>query len=205
MALGKCFWQCFFIGVVNECMKQFQSGTLLPRHTHVFLLEDDGIFPNNEQLPAVLYEHVFQIGNEEQAADGIEKLLEQNAWHHPWRNGIYDYHHFHSTAHEVLVCYAGKARVQLGGPSGVTVDFSTGDVLILPAGTAHRCEEATSDFRCIGAYPLDQLFDICYGKVEERAKAREDILKVPLPLADPVYGTDGPLVFQWNIEIAKRA
>jgi uncharacterized protein YjlB len=186
-------------------MKQFQSGALLPQHTHVFLLNDDGVFPNNEHLPAVLYEHCFQISNEDEAADHIERVLEENAWHHPWRNGIYDYHHFHSTAHEVLVCYSGRASVLLGGPDGTEVHFNQGDVLILPAGTAHKCEEATSDFKCIGAYPLDQMFDVCYGKIEERAKAHESILKVPLPLADPIYGTDGPLVFHWNIQIAKRA
>ncbi len=186
-------------------MKQYQSGAHLPQHTHVFLLDDDGVFPNNEHLPVVMYEHAFQISNEEEAANRIEKLLEENTWHHPWRNGIFDYHHFHSTAHEVLVCYAGNAKVLLGGPSGVLVEFKQGDALILPAGTAHKCEQATADFKCIGAYPLHQLFDICYGKTEERAKNREDILKVPLPLADPIYGTDGPLVFHWNLEIAKRA
>jgi len=186
-------------------MKKFQSGALLPKHTNVFLLDDDGVFPNNEHLPVVMYEHAIQIASETEAADEIEKLLETNAWHHPWRNGVFDYHHFHSTAHEVLVCYAGKSTLLLGGPSGVEITFSQGDALMLPAGTAHKCLSATADFKCIGAYPLDQLFDICYGKTEERAKNREDILKVPLPLADPIYGTDGPLVFHWNIHILKRA
>lgn len=187
-------------------MKQYQAGVMLPEHTGVYLLEDDGVFLNNGDLPVVHYIHAFQLSHEEEAAaDQVEKLLEGNAWHHPWRNGIYDYHHFHSTAHEVLVCYAGSARIQLGGPSGVILDFKQGDVLLLPAGTAHKCLEATADFKCIGAYPRDQLFDMCYGDTEERARAREQIGKVPPPASDPVYGADGPLVFHWNIQLARRA
>ena len=186
-------------------MKQYQAGVLLPEHTGVFLLDDDGVFPNNEHLPVVMYEHAFQISNEDEAVRQIERLLQQNGWHHPWRNGIYDYHHYHSTAHEVLVCYAGSAKVQLGGPAGVMINFRLGDVLLLPAGTAHKCIEATADFKCIGAYPLDQMFDMCYGEMEDRSKSMENIHKVPLPQADPVYGMDGPLVFHWDIDIAKRA
>jgi uncharacterized protein YjlB len=33
-------------------------------------------------------------------------------------DGIYPFHHFHSTAHEVLGIVAGSAVVVLGGPSG---------------------------------------------------------------------------------------
>jgi uncharacterized protein YjlB len=186
-------------------MKQFQTGVLLPDHTSIFHFDDDGVFPNNDQLPVVVYEHAFQISNEEVAADEIEKLLEKNRWHHPWRAGIYDYQHYHSTAHEVLICYSGSASVLLGGDSGVTVEFKLGDVILLPAGTAHKCLGATADFKCIGAYPEDQLFDMNYGHQEERAKARENIIKVPLPAFDPVYGADGPLAFHWDLPFAQRA
>ncbi len=186
-------------------MKQFQAGLLLPEHTEIFYLDDDGTFPNNEHLPVVKYQHAFQISNPEMGAEQVEKILQENSWHHPWRNGIYDYHHYHSTAHEVLVCYSGDALLQLGGPGGVEVSFKTGDTLILPAGTAHKCIKASSDFQCIGAYPEDQLFDMNYGKTEERSKAMEAIQKLPLPVADPVYGSDGPLVFHWELHIAKRA
>jgi len=186
-------------------MKQYQSGVLPPQHTNVLMLDDDGRFPNNEHLPVIIYEHSFQISNEDEGADQIERIIQDNGWHHPWRNGIYDYHHFHSTAHEVLICYAGSARVQLGGPEGSEVSFKQGDVMVLPAGTAHKCLEGTADFKCIGAYPVDQMFDMCYGELEERSKNIENILKVPLPAADPIYGQDGPLMFHWDIPIAKRA
>ena len=186
-------------------MKQFQAGLLLPEHTAILFLDDDGVFPNNEQLPLIKYEHAIQISNEEKGAEEIERLLEENHWHHPWRNGIYDYHHYHSSAHEVLVCYAGEAEVQMGGPAGAALEFKQGDVLILPAGTAHKCLRATLDFKCIGAYPENQLFDMNYGKTEERSKAIEQIFKLPLPMADPIYGSDGPLVFHWQLDAAQRA
>ncbi len=181
-------------------MKDFNSGLLLPQHTDIFLLDDDGIFLNNELLPVVKYRHAFQIANVDEAVVHIEALLQQNGWHHPWRDGIFDYHHFHSTAHEVLVACAGSARVELGGPNGVLEDFASGDVLILPAGTAHRCQQATGDFECIGAYPLNQMFDICYGRTEERARNRAEIMNVPLPTADPVYGPNGPLMMHWQTD-----
>lgn len=186
-------------------MRHFQFGTLLPEQTGIYFLDDDGVFPNNEYLPVVVYEHAFQVSNEEDAADGLEKLLEGNHWHHPWRNGIYDYHHYHSTAHEVLLCYAGSATVQLGGPMGVVLEFRQGDVWILPAGTAHMCLAASGDFKCIGAYPEDQMFDINYGKPEERSKAMEQIEHLPHPKSDPVYGPEGPLAFHWHEDVHIRA
>jgi uncharacterized protein YjlB len=182
-------------------MKNFISGVLLPENTGVYFLDDDGVFPNNEQLPVVYYEHAFQISNGPDAALDIERLILENNWHHPWRNGVYDYHHYHSTAHEVLICYEGSSRLRIGGPSGVIIEFKQGDVLLLPAGSAHKSEEATADFRCIGAYPTDQLFDMNYGHEEERTRAKENIRNVALPSADPVYGPDGPLIFHWHIQV----
>jgi uncharacterized protein YjlB len=185
-------------------MKQFKAGLLLPEHTAIFLLDDDGIFPNNEHLPVLFYEHALQVSNPEEAGEEIEKIITENFWHHTWKNGIYDYHHYHSTAHEVLVCLEGIANVQLGGPSGVSVNFKQGDVLILPAGTAHKANECSSDFQCLGAYPQDQLFDMNYGKTEERSNAMQNILQVPLPKADPIYNMDGPLAFHWNLHVEHR-
>ena len=41
-----------------------------------------------------------------------------NGWLNPWRDGIFTYHHFHSTSHEVLGIAAGEVRVAFGGPGG---------------------------------------------------------------------------------------
>ena len=40
--------------------------------------------------------------------------------------------------------------------------------------------------------------DLCRGRPEERPRVLENIAKVPLPAADPVYGEHGPLIEHWR-------
>ncbi|WP_250123845.1 cupin domain-containing protein [Chroococcidiopsis sp. CCMEE 29] len=64
-------------------------------------------------------------------------------------------HHYHSTAHEVLGISRGKAAVRLGGDArGQTFEVRAGDVIIIPAGVAHKNLDSSSDFLVVGAYPL---------------------------------------------------
>jgi len=159
-------------------------------------LKDDGIFPNNSELPLLLYQHGVKLPERDGAAY-FEKLFKRNSWGGSWRNGIYGYHHYHSTAHEVLGVYGGRARVQLGGGKGVLVEVGPGDVVIIPAGVAHKNIKSSSDFRVVGAYPKGQTWDMNYGKAGERPTADRNIEKVPLPVADPVFGRNGPLALHW--------
>jgi uncharacterized protein YjlB len=135
--------------------------------------------------------------NEGDAAT-IEKIFQQNQWGNSWRNGIYNYHHYHSTAHEVLGIYSGYAKVQMGGPVGLKLDIKAGDIIIIPAGVAHKNLGSSPNFACVGAYPPGQHFDMNYGESGERPKVDENIKAVGLPNTDPVYGGHGILTKEWH-------
>lgn len=160
-------------------------------------LEDDGTFPNHPDLPALVVRDAF--APDARSAATIESVFQQNGWGGTWRNGIYSYHHYHSTAHEVLGVARGSARVQLGGPKGTTFDVDAGDVLILPAGTAHKNLGASSDFLVVGAYPDGQDWDMNTGQPGERPQADRNIEQVPPPAMDPLYGAGGPLAKHWTL------
>ena len=154
--------------------------------------EDDGSIPNNPYFPLLVYKNAVSINQD------LEKLLAENHWLGAWKNGIFDYHHYHSNSHEVLVVISGQAQVQLGGEQGELIKAETGDVIIIPAGVGHKRVEANSDFTVMGAYPEGKDYDTCYGKAEERPKKLENIKGVPRPKKDPVFGSDGPLFSYWS-------
>lgn len=164
-----------------------------------YILTEDGSFPNNGLLPLLVYQGAFQLSGENKT-DTVKEILETNRWFDAWVDGIYDYHHYHSTAHEVLVTLQGSCRVQFGGPNGTTVNIDHGDVVIIPAGVAHKKIDDTNGFQCLGAYPEGQEYDMNYGKPEELERALENIKKLPVPENDPLYGKDGPLLKNWLSE-----
>jgi uncharacterized protein YjlB len=108
--------------------------------------EEAGGIPNT-RLPVLVY-HEVEGARE---ADECNKLLARNRWLGAWVDGIYSFHHFHSTAHEVLGIVAGSAAVVLGGPSGRRFEVSRGDILVLPAGTRHCNVGSSDDLLVIGA------------------------------------------------------
>jgi uncharacterized protein YjlB len=156
-------------------------------------LVSSGNFPNNGLLALLIYESVL----DETDPDRIKHVLENNGWVNAWVNGVYDYHHYHSTAHEVLCVLKGFAQLQFGGPEGITAHVKDRDVIIIPAGVAHKCLNAGDGFEVLGAYPEGQHYDIKKGTESEKDEAEQNIKAVPLPLADPVYGIDGPLLKTW--------
>lgn len=156
---------------------------------------DDGRFPNSN-LPVLIYRQA--LATEAPSAEALERLFEENGWPSQWRSGVYDYDHYHSTAHECLGVASGSATVRLGGPEGRDFSVRAGDVLVLPAGTAHRRVEGTSDFLMVGAYPPGQDWDLLKGEDEERPGADQRIAAVPVPKTDPVGGQGGPLLEKWG-------
>jgi uncharacterized protein YjlB len=161
-----------------------------------FAVSDNGIFPNSI-LPILIYKSAFTLPNDH-APGIIEEVFDDNQWTNSWRNGIYSYHHYHSTTHEVLGIYSGECHVQLGGDSGIQLQLVKGDVLVIPAGVSHKNLGSSLDFKCIGAYPDGRDFDINLGKEGERPGTDDNISKVPIPKMDPLYGSDGCLHLYWK-------
>jgi uncharacterized protein YjlB len=156
---------------------------------------DDGRFPNS-RLPVVIYRAA--IGPGETTAEALEALFDGNGWPSQWRAGVFDYDHYHSTAHECLGIARGSARLRLGGPEGREFDVMAGDVIVLPAGTAHRRLSNSADFLVVGAYPPGQDWDLLRGADGERPGADARIAEVPLPKTDPVGGQGGPVLKEWG-------
>jgi uncharacterized protein YjlB len=161
-----------------------------------FQFEDDGLVPNNP-LPFIIYKRVIDVDNA-QPERTIERVFADNRWGRMWRNGIYDYLHYHATAHEVLGIARGQARVRFGGDHGKVLEVTAGDVAVLPAGTGHQCLFATRDLSVVGAYPPGQTMEITRPTPENHAWALTTIPRVALPETDPVMGDDGPLVRLWQ-------
>jgi uncharacterized protein YjlB len=160
------------------------------------IFDDDGLVPNNA-LPFVVYRGAINL-DEAHPERTIETVFAGNGWGDMWRNGIYDYLHYHSTVHEVLGIARGHARVRFGGDRGEELEVAAGDVAILPAGTGHQCLSASDDLSVVGAYPPGPKMQITRPTPENHANALETIPKVKLPKTDPVLGADGPLVRLWR-------
>jgi len=167
-----------------------------PGGVEAHVLGDDGVFPNNGRMPVLVFRNALEVTGRS-ATSAIQRLFAENHWGGSWVNGIYEYHHYHSTAHEVLAVCGGKAKVQLGGGQGLIASLSAGDVAVIPAGVAHKNLDSSSDFTVVGAYPEGQRYDMCYGEAGERPGTDENIARVPLPESDPLRGPDGPLMQHW--------
>jgi uncharacterized protein YjlB len=160
------------------------------------VFEDDGLVPNSP-LPFLVYKGAVAVGNDDPEKT-IEGLFGAHGWGDMWRNGIYDYLHYHATVHEALGVARGRALVRFGGDRGETLEVSAGDVAILPAGTGHQLVSASDDFSVVGAYPPGPRMQITRPTPENHAKALKTIPAVKLPERDPVMGKDGPLVRLWK-------
>jgi uncharacterized protein YjlB len=156
---------------------------------------DDGRFPNS-RLPVILYREA--VAREKAGPEALEDLFAKNGWPPQWRSQVYTYDHYHSVAHEVLGIAQGHATMQLGGPEGREFRVEPGDVIVLPAGTAHRRITSSPDFLVVGGYPPGQEnWDLNRGLPEERPKVDDNIARVERPRTDPVEGENGSLLDLW--------
>ena len=153
--------------------------------------------PNHPGFPVLVYR-----GTGMRDPMTARSRFAEHGWGGSWVDGVFDYHHFHSTSHEVLAVVAGRATLELGGPQGETFEVAAGDVVVLPAGTGHRRAVADGSFTVVGAYPAGQEdYDLLRGDdPAEVEAARERIAALGAPPEDPVGG-DG--VGGWR-QVARR-
>jgi len=174
------------------------TGLLRRGKRGMFRFRDDGAIPNHPRWPVIVYWNAVQLPRTLDPAAVMECLFENSGWGDSWRNGIYDYLHYHSRIHEVLGVARGSAKVRLGGDRGRTFKFGAGDILILHAGTGHQCLSASKDFLVVGAYPPSGTYDECRGTAEEHERSVGSVEKVRRPGKDPVFGAKGPLLKLWK-------
>ena len=91
-----------------------------------FRFKDDGIIPNHPTWPLIVYRQAVRLPDEFDPAAVLEDIFVSNGWDGLWRNGIYDYAHYHSQIHEALGVARGHGQVRFGGARGRTLSLKAG-------------------------------------------------------------------------------
>ncbi|RMZ71835.1 cupin domain-containing [Pyrenophora seminiperda CCB06] len=164
------------------------SAHYIPSHAHL-----PNTTPHNH--PLLIYHSCFSPSTTPSA---LESHLPTNFLIPQWRYTMYKTTHYHSTTHEVLCVFSGRARLLFGGeanPGKVEEEVRAGDAIVVPAGVGHRLlEDLDGGFEMVGAYPKGCNWDMCYGKEGEEKKARA-VGSVEWLTKDPLYGDDGPVLW----------
>jgi len=175
-----------------------------PSRRELLRLRDDGRTPNNPKLPLVIYRRAVRFDKAYDPAAVFEEIFARHGWRDSWRDGIYDFLHFHTATHEVLGVARGRVTIQFGGEQGRAISLKAGDVAVLPAGTGHQRRRASRDLLVVGAYPAGGHYDEPRPDEVDSLQARRSIAKVPRPRQDPVYGGEGPLLRVWKPALSPR-
>ncbi|KAL7272799.1 hypothetical protein RUND412_004374 [Rhizina undulata] len=167
-----------------------------------YLLPPTAEIPNSP-YPLLHYRSVFPPPVR---AETISRHFDHNSWPAQWQSNMYHQSHYHSTTHEALGITRGSARLRFGVSDSeasderrVELDVDQGDVLVIPAGVAHRCLIERDGFNMVGAYPRgSRQWDLCYGGEHKAGKGIED----GVPETDPVVGREeGGLTGLWMTEV----
>lgn len=148
-----------------------------------------------QHKPLLIYKSCFPPNTN---ASSIERHLKDVSVVTPqWRYTMYSTSHFHSTTHEVLCIASGRAKLCFGhedNPDRVEQVAEKGDVIVVPAGVAHRLlEDLDGGFDMVGSYPKGKEWDMCYGRQGEEKKV-EGIRGLGWFGRDPLYGDEGPVL-----------
>jgi uncharacterized protein YjlB len=182
------------------------------------MLSSSGDCPNNDALPLLLYRGAVAL-SEDDAEGDVEKAFWANGWGNGFRGDTFPFHHYHSTAHEVVGIARGTATIQFGGPDGPVFDVAAGDAVLIPAGVVHCRLDDAPGFMSVGAYPPGQTPDLCVLNEADAGIARQTpeigdlavkpigqnelastkarINSVALPSSDPIAGNGGPMAAHW--------
>ena len=76
----------------------------------VFYFKDGGSIPNSK-YPMLVYRHAFRERSDK-ATTWLERRFGDNDWSNSWRNGIFNFHHYHSITHEVLGIYSSALQAE---------------------------------------------------------------------------------------------
>jgi uncharacterized protein YjlB len=169
-------------------MAQFSRVLGQDNKPDILFFEDDGIVPNSK-YPLLRYRRSFSE-RKDKGAEWLEQKFLSNNWSNSWRNGIFDFQHYHSIAHEVLGIYSGEALVLLGGDKGKKVNVEAGDIIVIPAGVGHK-NLGSHDLGVVGAYPNGMPVDIIRCQPGDRPRTDKNIAVVPFPDTDPFFGGGG--------------
>lgn len=135
-----------------------------PTEVRRISLSSDGHSPNSlpHGLPALLWK---EGASEFLSSAKINARLQERGWSPQWTFPMFKESHYHSTTHELLTIFRGSATLLLGGTDDdvdksqdgeahARIEVQKGDVLLLPAGYAHRAIADRDGFCMIGSYPV---------------------------------------------------
>ena len=159
-----------------------------------------GLIPNTsiQRKPLILYRAAFATPAPP-TAEQIEAHLRAVGVCSPmWRWPMYPDDHFHTTAHEFVVMWRGRARLNFGGEGcsgAVVVEVGPGDAVLIPGGVSHRLVQDLSEgttFEMVGSYMVgSEHWDLCYGRPGEEEHVA-NIKGLAWFDRDPLYGDGGP-------------
>ena len=172
------------------------QGYNAPLGTETYVFRSNGIVPNSS-LPLIVRRGAISPSRA-RPGQAFKATFAKNGWTNAWLDGIHDYHHYHPNTHEVLGIVSGSAPDPLRRRGWRSRRRHAGDVVVIPAGVAHACINASDDFAVVGAYPNGADYDTVRDDPGALAASQQRIAQVPLPDADPVDGADGPLMKLWT-------
>ncbi|MEJ0024972.1 MAG: hypothetical protein WDN01_02995 [Rhizomicrobium sp.] len=73
---------------------------------------------SNNRWPMLVYRDAVTLDGRYDPAAIFETLFKKNGWKGQWRDGMYDWLHYHSNTHEVLGIAKGWLHGRFGGKKG---------------------------------------------------------------------------------------